>query len=444
MLRSVVLLIDTRCIALIAAVVYRLALEISYVLFVNPIYEYAGFSVDIEVFKYVESWVLYVFLISVFPKNVSTPSALFMNILLLLYLVPILVLYGLADQSREHLYIILMGAIIVNVARKGRPVTFLAIREGKVAALLVLCIGVAVVTTWMIVRGGLDFFSLDFSRVYDFRGVSGETLNVGFMAHLNVWATKVFGPALLAIALWKKNYWLAVGLFLMHVLWFGITTHKSVIFYPILVAAVYFVVSKFRYNTIISIGLASVAVFSLLSFYVVMDLWVGSLLVRRALFVPALNSFIYYDFFSRNDLVFWSNSIMSSFIQYPYDNNPAVLIGKYTGRDGHVNNSFMATGYMHAGVYGVVFYCIVVGLIFRVVDSLCHRGVPASVAASVLIVPIYSLLLAADLPTAMLTHGVGMAMVILFLIRSSRETFLPIRIRTDALKHEPRTRDHIS
>lgn len=110
----------------------------------------------------------------------------------------------------------------------------------------------------------------------------------------------------------------------------------------------------------------------------------------------------------------WSSSITASFVDYPYELNPAKLIGSYLGTDSHANNSFLSTGYMHAGIPGVILYGILVGLLFRLIDSLSNKFVTPWVAVAVIIVPSQALLTSADLPTTLLTHGLGIALVILF------------------------------
>ena len=149
-------------------------------------------------------------------------------------------------------------------------------------------------------------------------------------------------------------------------------------------------------------------------------LW-GSLFIRRVFFVTSFLTFTYYEFFSLHEFVYWSSSITSSFIDYPYELNPAEVIGAYIGTDAHANNSFLSTGYMHAGILGIIFYGILVGLLLRLIDSLSHKGVPPWVAVASVIVPFQSLLMSADLLTALLTHGIGMAIVILFLLRSAEQ-----------------------
>ena len=99
---------------------------------------------------------------------------------------------------------------------------------------------------------------------------------------------------------------------------------------------------------------------------------------------------------------------------------PAQLIGQHIGTDSHANNSFLSTGFAHAGIVGITIYSILVGLMFRLLDSVAVKGVPPWVAVAAVIVPSQALLVGADLPAAILTHGIGVSAVLLFLLRSPR------------------------
>lgn len=402
-----------------AAFFFRAVLEISYREFVNPIFAYSGFTLDVNTLKYLESWALYIALITAFPKRLNKPSDYLMVYLLFSFLAPLLVFYGLSNASREHLYIVLLAVLLMAFFRVGRPFKLPLIQGGRTLAYLILGLGVVAVTSWMIQSGGLRFFNLDLSQVYEFRRDAGEVINQGVMGYLNTWATKVFGPMLLAIALWKKNYMLAASIIGLHVLWFGISSHKSVLFFPLLVI---FTWVWFRYNkalALIPLGMAATVTVSLFVFLLFDYTFLGSLFIRRVFFVPPLLTFTYYEFFSENQFVYWSNSISSGYIQYPYDLNPAALIGAYRGTDSHANNSFLSTGYMHAGISGLILYGMLAGLLFRLIDSVSNKCVPPWVAVASIIVPSHSLLRSSDLPTALLTHGIGIAIVILFLLRSA-------------------------
>ena len=404
---------------IIFAILFRVVLEIGYRDFVSPIFEYAGFVIDVDSFKYFESWLIWICLVAAFPRVLLKASDYLMVYLLFSVLTPLLVFYGLSNANREHLYIVIFGVLLIMLLRIGRPFRLPLIRHGMILAYIIAALSAAAVTGWMIMSGGLNYFNLDLTRVYEFRRDVGEVINQGLMGYINIWAIKVFGPTLLAVSLWKKKYWIALLIFGLHVVWFGISSHRSVLFYPFLVTFLWLWFRSSKALALIPIAMATTVLMSFLAYVVFADIWLGSLFIRRVFFVPSFLTFTYYEFFSLREFVYWSSSITSSFIDYPYELNPAKEIGAYLGTDSHANNSFLSTGYMHAGIPGVMFYGILVGLLFRLIDSLSFKGAPPWVAVASMIVPSQSLLTSADLPTALITHGIGMALVILFLLRSA-------------------------
>lgn len=396
----------------------RLALEAGYVWFVSPNFAYAGFTWAPDPFKYIESWLIFALLLALAPVRIERPSDYMVTTLIAGMLLPVLSFYALTDQPREHLYIILLGYFLILMFRKGQPIALPLVKNGVQLALGIAAVIAVVVSVWMVASGGIRFFNLDLTQVYEFRRDSGAlTGRFGFQ-YLNVWATKVFGPFLMVIGLWKRWWWLVATTVGLHIFWFGVSAHKAVLFYPAVIMAVWFWVRRIPGAGIVPLGMAGV-VFAALAIFVAFDeaLW-GSLFIRRVFYVIANNSFDYYYFFSNNPKVWWSNSVLSFLIEYPYNAVPAKMIGGIRGTDAHVNNSFLSTGYMHAGILGVLFYGLVVGLLFRLIDSFAYAGVPVWVSVAILIIPMRSLLISADLPTSLLTHGIGVALILLILMRS--------------------------
>jgi hypothetical protein len=292
------------------------------------------------------------------------------------------------------------------------------LREGRVLSFILVGAGVFGVTGWFIASGGISFFNLDLTQVYQYRRAVEEIIHAGLMGYVNIWAWKVFGPALLTISLWKKKIWLAVLVIGIHVFWFGVSANRSVLFYPFLVICIWFLFTRSNALGIIPLGSMIVVVLSILTFYLADYILPASLFVRRVFYIPSFLTFEYYDFFSSHQFVWWSNSSVTlGLLDYPYSFNPPLLIGKWMGTEAHANNSFLSTGYMHAGVFGILLYGIIVGLLFRLIDSLGTKGLPVWVVLGVLIVPSRSLLLSVDLPTSLLTHGIGLGLIILFLMR---------------------------
>ena len=354
-----------------SGLLFWLFLELGYRFYVSEYFEYAGFPLNPNRLKYLEALLLYLVLLFWVPKLLSRPSDYFINFLLFGLMAPLFLFYALADETRRYLYIVLLGFFIIDFLRKGRVLRFPLVRQGNLVAIMLLVLGASTVTGWMFVSGGVSNFNLDLSKVYQFRRETAEMINVGIMGYVNIWAYKIFGPALLAIALWKKKYFLAVLVLCLQVFWFGVSTHKAVLFYPLLIIFLWIWYTRTKTLSLIPLAFTGVLGACLVILFAFDYGFFASLFVRRLFFVIANNTFDYYHFFDENQFVFWSNSITSAFVNYPYHIPPAELIGEVRGTDSHVNNTFLSTGFMHAGVLGIVFYAVVVGLLFRIIDSIC-------------------------------------------------------------------------
>jgi len=402
-----------------SAILLRLLLEVSYWLFLNPVFAYSGFAIDFNFLKYLESWFIWGVLLAVFPKRLDKASDFLMVYFLFSYLTPLLIFYGLSNAVREHLFITLVGVSLIIVFRAGRFFNFPVVKQGRLIAYIIIGLGALFVTAWMFISGGIQYINFDIKRVYEFRAEVGSLLNQGLMSYINIWATKVFGPLLLAIALWKKKYFFVFMLFGIYFLWFSISSHRAVLFYPFLVTFLWFYFRSTKALVLIPLGMAALVLTSLLVFVTFDVPLLASLFIRRVFFVTSHLTFTYYEFFSQNPLVYWSESITSAFIKYPYPMSSSLVIGEYIGGKSSANNSFLSTGYMHAGVWGVILYGTLAGLIFRLIDSLANKGLPQWLAVASVLIPAQGLMNSTDLPTALLTHGLGIAILLLFLLRRS-------------------------
>lgn len=409
--------IESRKYYILAAVLLKVFLEFSYIYFVSPVFSYLGLVLDFSWVKYVESWVLYILILAFSSAKMVKPSDFLINFLNFSFVAPLLVYYSLSNAERIHLYLVYLCLALIFIFKRGAPLKIPFFNRGEEYVFVIIGVGAIVVSVWMAYSGGLRYFNLDLTRVYDFRGDAGDVINAGMMGYLNTWATKVFGPVLMAVALWRSKFLMAALVFVLHLYWFGVSSHKSVLFFPFLILFLWAWFRNTRALALIPLAMSAVIIFSTAAYLFWDNIFLGSMLVRRVFFVPAQLTFVYYEFFSLYDFVYWSNSFLSMVTDYPYETTTALLIGSYMGTDSAANNSFIATGYMHAGVYGVISYGILVGLLFRLIDSLARDGIPPWVAIACVIVPSQSLLINADLPTALLTHGIGAALLILFLMR---------------------------
>ena len=127
-------------------------------------------------------------------------------------------------------------------------------------------------------------------------------------------------------------------------------------------------------------------------------------------------AFEYYRFFDENGFLFWSykTSLLAS---YPYDVVPGRVIGEYLGNpDNNANNSFFSTGYMNAGLVGMLVYSFVFSVILIILDKLYRSGVPLWAIVGITVNTMHSIIKSADLITGIVTHGLGLTIVMLYLL----------------------------
>lgn len=402
-----------------SVVLFRLILEVGYITYVSPRFGYSGFILDWNELKYFESWLLTLLVFSVIPWRLERVSDYLMVTTFLGLIIPLLSLYGLANHERWIVYAVLGQFSLVVIFRKGRKVHIPSMKQGRFFAVTLLFALVVSLSAWYVLSGGIRYMNFDLARVYEFRRDAGAVVAPGLLSYVNRWIWKVFGPLLLAVALWKRWWVVAFAVVASHAFWFSVSNHKAVLFYPVIIFGMWYWFQRSRGLTILPVGF-SVVVLSVLSYYLLTgDGFPASLFIRRVFYVIANNTFDYYYFFSANAKVWWANSSVTLGLLDPvYELGPAKTIGQWRGTDSHVNNSFLSTGYMHGGWFGMVIYGVLAGLLFRLIDSMARGPLPLWVALAAVVIPARSLVLSADLPAALLTHGIGVGIVMLWLLNS--------------------------
>ena len=409
---------------IIFIIILHLSLDLSYYFVISPQYAYEGFTLNPDMLKLVESVFFTVLIASILPWKLKKPSDFLINFLFMFPVLPTLSLYWLRGDSRVYTYMLIASFILINTIIRITPIIKLSrLKGGKQIALIASFIGVLIVFVFLLRSGGLRFFNLNLLNVYNFRREVGAVINVGLFSYINTWAYKVLNPALISWSLYRRRYGLFVLFTGLQVIFFGISSHKSVLFYPLMIIAVFILMRRFEKVHIFPLALSGAIAFTALIALIFKQILPASLLTRRVLFVPAQLNYAYYDFFSSEGFVYMSNSILSSFIDYPFAYPPPQMISLYL--QGHtntwMNNGFLATSYMHFGFSGMIIFSFIVGFLLDIVDSLSKDRLPLWFSISLVVVPFLSLFTSADLTTALLTHGLGLSLVILWLF-SSRST----------------------
>lgn len=402
---------------------FKVLLEISYVNVISENFGYQGYYVNFNVFNYVLSWMIFMCGFFVVKDRIQKVSDYFFVTAFLGFLTPISVLYGYdSDRSFFPVFVSLMAILFTNFISKTKLITFRntpVFKNGLDIVVAVSVISVVFLIFWYFVSG--VSFNLDLSKVYDFRDVNAEKSASGIFSYTNNWTYKIFNMTLFSLSLLYRRYFFAVLVLVVQVYFYAASAHKSVLFFPLIILSIWFYFRRTNSLVIVPVAFSLVIISTLISYYLLGDLFLSSLFSRRVFIVPANLTYVYFDFFSYNQHVYWSNSIFSSFLTYPYDLSLSHVVGRFMGSEAlGANNGFVASGYAHAGLLGVLFYALLIGFILKFVNDITYNLLPLWFSVSLTVVPLRNLLISSDLFTVMLTHGFIVALIIILLARSKK------------------------
>ncbi|WP_152523739.1 hypothetical protein [Stutzerimonas stutzeri] len=403
-----------------AAILFRAILDLSYSTVVAKFFGSEGFNLDSSIINYAFSWLIYLVCLPLANGRLFKVSDYFFATALLSVFAPLTSLYGL-DAARPVLPVITVFAALVTVrfivSVDILPLKILpTIQQGRKIALSISLVFVCFLVV-LYSSSGIEL-TLNFSDVYEVRAINAERTAGGVLAYTNNWTYQIFNICLMAFALHYRRYIAFLVFFMVQIYFFSASGHKTVLFLPLLVLGVWLYFRKYSSLVFVPATFGALVVMSMLSFFSLNDVWMSSLFVRRLFYVPADLTFIYFDFFSHNEKVLWSNSILAQFTSYPYESDVPHVVGKYMGKEGMAaNNGFVSSGYAHAGVFGVIFYSLILGFILRFINYIASGVLPIWLAVSLTVVPLRALLISSDLFTVMLTHGLIVAIVLMFFAR---------------------------
>lgn len=401
----------------------KVSLDFMYCTYIIPIWGYMGFLSSKSFSANFISFI-YVILLSIsVPLKVKKPSDLFLHILALCPLMPMLTIYAYSFSCHGYMFMCIVSFFIIK-ACKNIPSNLLnpkALRRGYKIALYISIFFIILVIIHLIAKGGLRFFNLKLSKVYEFRRASAHAVAEGIFAYLNSWVFKVFNMFLLTWALYKNKKMLVMISLLLQILFFAISAHKSVLFAPLVILFAKYLCQK-KHSSILMTFFYFIGIwFSFATYSFFNNIWPLSLFVRRLLIVPSFLNFKYYLFFQANPLVYFSNSFLKKIIQYPYDLPVPLLISTYIGHnpDSWANTGYLAMGFAHLGYIGMILYSFIIGFIIKLVDNFTYNKLPLWVGFSLVAIPLSGILRGSDLTTGLLTHGLAIAIILLWLIKNA-------------------------
>lgn len=358
--------------------------------------------------------------------TIRRASGFYLLVTFLVTVVPTFALY-IVHPNLLYLVVVTAGAfaliaLLVALPRLPLPRFSLNLPPRAAAAIMLLISSTILLAVAM--KGGVAAFNLNLMAVYEFREQANAAL-AGSLAYLVPLATNAALPLALLIGLQQRSSFIVFICVVMSILYFGFVSLKSYLFYPIMVAGVYFLIRREKREKWLLASAITLVLFCLVEMVVFLSgdwpfLYLTAFTARRMLFIPNIINYFYLDFFQSSEFYFWSTSKISlGLVSPPYGTDMADLVGAtYLNEGNHANTGWVGSGYGQAGLFGVAVYSALLGVVVKLLDSLAHQTSNATVSAF-FFVPIITMITSSDALSVFFTQGLLPSLILFFMFRKS-------------------------
>lgn len=388
---------------------------------ISVLYHYSGFNYEFDLGRYIEAKVLLLAGLGIlfYRKNSGFTYGVIFLFFIFLFC-PQLIMFEFMHGLRISIYPVLFMFLLISFfSRHLKPISFPKIKKSQ-QMIFLLGLGLVILLPFFATFGlRLDLKPLLFQAVYDVRADNAGNENI-FIGYFYAFLGTVILPIFLVMSINRRKYLLSLAAILMFVYLYLTMANKITFLSLFVILALYFsekyVVKVFgMLVSMISLflfGRGMEILFHFEKFNLVEDM-----LIRRTIFVPALITNDYIDYFTRHPFLFYSDSILRRFFEYPFHEPVAFMISRiYYDRPGmYASTGFLADGYINLGVCGVLFSITVVALYYGYLSQLkIHPRYFGLVVVSVIIFS------GSALFTGLVTHALLFLLLIVHLtIRDS-------------------------
>lgn len=400
-------------------IVYRLLLDLVYIFYIHPTYNYSGMHYDFSFYKYLIS-LGFVFMISLTITNLLRKEKISYFVLLLLnimYFIPTSTLYALGGISDSYfLYLFLYWLALSMIILFGLDFNFKNIKVTALQSLVVIFIVLVITFGVIYITGKYNDFNIyiGLKDVYKLRFAQRELNLPSWVVYFQPIAATL-SPVFMIYFFIKKRYLVFGSFIFIQLLLYGFGANKSTLFILVIALLICFISSLyFKKATIYLFISLSAAVFIEVGINKLSH--IATFVHNRMLFIPTILSYNYFDFFSNNELLYLRESILRNF---GFNTNYALptrfLINKvyYGNTIDSANNGLCGDAFSNFGWISFVIYPVIIGFFIKCFDAVSRK---LNSKLIVLVSLIISLgLINGSFFSLLLTNGFFFLFVILYL-----------------------------
>ena len=427
-LRSVAAGWGPRTWAVLGTSIFIVAYVATYVRVISPLYVESGIANDLPPDGSIVAAVIVAAAPSLWlPLAASRPSSLGLWIVFIGGYIPSIIIPSFVlgvGWSLAPYWLALGGSFVAAVIAVRRIRLRLPSVSLSVAAYRWLLIGLGVAgAAAAIALFGVPSRLPGLDAVYDVRDEFTQALErAGRIGGYVVWWTgTAIAPMLVGYGAWRRRPLMIAGGFGLFALVYGLAAFRSILFTALVLLALIVLVRRMPRRLAAAAPVASTALI-FIGVAIAATGWVIplSLAVRRLLVVPGQVIAYYYDHFATGPHYLLSHSILGWLTDAPFTVPPPVLIGRsYFGQAQNANGNLWADGLANLGIPGLLVASAILALLLIVLDAVA-RGKPPVVAVAVGGLSVWSVT-NSGLLTAVMTHGIALTIVLIWLLPHRRQ-----------------------
>jgi hypothetical protein len=418
-------LLGSRAVMVLVCSLYVLVFVLVYRRVIVSIWGYEGFHDRAKLGHAAVGWVLAAFPSLWMPIKLKRPSQVAYWMLYLLVLVPscLVPIYALDDQSTGPLFLALCLVVVFALMSLIYRVPLLPLHRVHIESYefsVILAILSMACYALMVSAFGFHFHYVSFEETYSVRAQFQETLTQvpSIVAYAIGWQAWVINPFIIAVGLRsRRTSWIlagAAGQFAVY----SITAFRSMLFSTCLLLYLLWLLRSVKtFGSRLVITWTAIFAGTGASLFFGYGLMAEALVGVRMTALPGLLTGYYYEFFSSHPQAHLGHSILKSLVDYPYAVEPPYLIGSiyFHSASNDANANIWADAYANFGYAGIICFTVLLAILLWLYDSMAASSRDVKVAALAIGLPAFALA-NGGLLTSLLTNGVGLAMLLVYLM----------------------------
>ncbi len=405
---------------IIALILYRIIVDYSYENIIAVLFDYQNYLLNGNMQSIFVSWFFY---LSLFPLIIKcfkkiTLSSIIASILVLISLVPTTTLICF-NKTYPTNYLVLMYLYwtIFLFCIIQLPVIHISSIKTRKSSFLVDLVTFILISTIVLIsykHTGLRFH-INLMTVYDLREEAREFQISFVLGYLSTFADNIL-PILLVYYLVNRRFIIASIVSLAIFINFGISGTKQVLFLFFFSMLSYFFIKNLKpVRTYLWFFLA--LIITCILEYTFIGTWFLSLFsLYRVFFIPAKLHFVYYNFFSVNELDYFRQSALKWAFDSPYKINIGFLMGEEDIGEiaARANNGLFSDAYFNFGIIGVLFFPFILSIILKLLEGASSKL--GSEILFIIIITITFILLNLPFTTGLISAGILPLIFILYIV----------------------------